>query len=76
MKNQAQKISFETVSLNTDLAVPNKVDSRGLTNPYSFKYTDRFMQKKTAPNYYPPTVRMQMKNYMNTTSVNMDFCGS
>lgn len=51
----------------------NPVDSRGLKNPYQFKFSDKFMQKETAPNYYPPLMRKQMNEFMSKTSINLNF---
>ena len=59
------------VTLDTDLPGP-KIDNRGLSNPYSFKFMDKFMQKESAPNYYPPVLRRQMADFMTKTSIRLD----
>ena len=53
------------VPIQSDLIAANHVDSRGMKDPYRFKFTDTFMSKESAPNYYPPVMRKQMKDYMN-----------
>ena len=63
---------METVVHDTSVCLPSKVDTRGLVNPYTFKFNDKFMQKETAPNYYPPLVRKQMNEYMTKTSIRLD----
>jgi hypothetical protein len=55
----------EMVPIQSDLIAANHVDSRGMKDPYRFKFTDTFMSKESAPNYYPPVMRKQMKDYMN-----------
>ena len=74
-KTQALKTPFENVSLYSELNVPNRLDARGMTNPYAYKYSDSFMQKTSAPQYYPSDVRQQMCEFMTKASVNLDFPG-
>ena len=66
---QLRNAQFQSVSLNSEFS---KVDSRGLVNPYTYKFSDTFMQKESAPNYYPPLLRKQMNEFMNKTSINMN----
>ena len=68
-QKQMRNAIFQSVSLNSEF---QKVDSRGLVNPYSHKFSDSFMQKETAPNYYPPLLRKQMNEFMNKTSIRME----
>jgi len=64
---------FEKVHLDTSLPLANPTDARGLSNPYVYKYSDKFMQRDQAPNYYPPVVRRQMHDFMTKTSIKFNF---
>ena len=61
------------VPISSGLIVANPIDSRGMKDPYRFRFTDSFMKKDKAPNYYPPVMRRQMNEYMSKTSINFEF---